>query len=592
MPGWISRTLTRLAAQPAKPAPGPRSGGELQQVVASCKHLINAGNYVQARAILKEAILANPHHADLLAHDGVAAYFAGDPAEAKTRLMQAVQIDPDHLLGQKYLAVACSAVGDLERFETAATAAMRLAPRDYDVLNMYGIARMNRADIDGAARCFGTAVEIAPENVNALINIDLLSMRTLRDRRLLETSPKIPAARTQMISRLRAALAQRQLSSWDLKNLLILLGGSRDTFQLALEVAHEAATRDDFTKELADHVANLVSTAGDLPNLLKFRQLAADLEPRLPMVQAYLAQAKLVNGYDDWRDCWSKMREGERYANLAAYASEVPAWTGEQIGSKKILVYQEQGLGDAILALRLIPMLARRGVRFDLWVNPALAGLASSVKGYENLIRSNTRPDARRLGCEYASTLFGLISALDADHAELIRHPTVLVPSPERMPAARARLRALPGQRIGLAYGGNPDRRDDWFRAVPPSALKPLAALEGISWISLVVDKRPDKAEVVEMFGMDDPTAEVNDFDDTAAIISELDAVIAIDASVAHLACSLGKPVWVLVPPMLDWRWQIGDDTKPWWPTATVLRSASMGQWDSVIEELARRLPS
>jgi hypothetical protein len=127
---------------------------------------------------------------------------------------------------------------------------------------------------------------------------------------------------------------------------------------------------------------------------------------------------------------------------------------------------------------------------------------------------------------------------------------------------------------------------------VPLSALKPLAALEGISWISLVVDKRPDKAEVVGMFRMDDPTAEVNDFDDTAAIISELDAVIAIDSSVAHLACSLGKPVWVLVPPMLDWRWQIGDDTKPWWPTATVLRSASMGQWDSVIEELARRLPS
>jgi Flp pilus assembly protein TadD len=592
MASWISRALTRLAAQPATPPASPLSDAELRAVVDAGKRLISEGNFDRARATLKDAVLANPYSADALAHYGIAAYLGGDAAEAKLPLSQAVRIDPDHLLGQKFLAAVCGTLGDFEGSEAAAAQALRLAPRDHEVLNLYGTACMQRFRVDDAARCFGTAVEVAPGDVTALINIEQLSTRTLRDRSLLETTPKVAVARTQMINRLRAALRRRQLDSVGVRNLLLLLGGGRDTFAAAIDVAREAANREDMSKELADQIASISGFCGDLPNLLKFRRLAADLEPNLPMVQAYSAYASLVNGYGEWRDCWRKIRQDEHNANQGIYAREVPAWTGQRIGGKKILVYQEQGIGDAILALRLIPMLARRGLAFDLWVVPALASLAGSVKGYENLIGSIARPDARTLGCKYASTLFGLISALDVDHAELIKNPTVLVPAPDRMAAAKTRLRSLPGRRIGLAYGGNPDRRDDWFRAVPPSALKPLAALDRISWVSLVVDNRPDKAEVIRMFRMEDPMAEAKDFEDTAAIVSGLDAVIAIDSSVAHLSCSLGKPVWVLVPPMLDWRWQIGNDTRPWWPSATLLRSTSMGQWDSVIEELATQVRS
>ena len=590
MASWISRTLTRLAAQPAPPPVEPLSEAELRKVLDSGQRLISEGDFTEARAILRTAVLSNPYSADVLAQYGAAAYLGGDPAEAKLPLLQAVRIDPEHLLGQKLLAAVCNALGDFEGLEIASAEAIRLAPRDVEALNMYGVACMNRFQINDAAKCFCAALEVMPNNVTALINIDILSTRSLLDRRLLESGPKVAVARTHTINRLRAALRRGQLDDEGLKNLLLLLAGSGDTFAAALGIAREAENREDFTKELSDHLAAIAQLSGDLSGLLRYRTYAAEIEPGLPMVQGYLGYASLMSGYDRWRESWKKIRQDEHYANLGVYVREVPAWTGQRIGKKKILVYQEQGIGDAILALRLIPMLARRGIRFDLWVVPALASLASSIKGYENLIRSPSRPDPRTLGCEYASTLFGLISALGVEHREMIENPTVLVPSPDRMPAARARLRALPGRCIGLAYGGNPDRRDDWFRAIAPSALKPLAALEGISWVSLVIDNRPDKAEVLKMFRMEDPMSEATDFEDTAAIVSELDAVIAIDSSVAHLSCSLGKPVWVLVPPMLDWRWQIGDDTRPWWPNATLLRGTSMGQWDSVIEELARQL--
>jgi Flp pilus assembly protein TadD len=589
MASWISRTLARLA-QPA-PAPAePLSDAELGKVLESGRRLISAGDFAQARATLRGPVLSNPYSADALVQYAAAAYLGGDPAEARPPLIQAVRIDPGHLLGQKFLAAVSNALGDLEGLEVASANAIRLAPRDVEALNFYGVACMNRLQVQEAARCFCTALEIAPNNMMALINIDILSAKSLLNRRLLESSPKIATARTQAINRMRAALRRGQLNDEGLKNLLLLLAGGGDTFAAAIEIAREAAKREDFTKELSDQLAAVAHLSGDLPGLLRYRSYAAEIEPGLPMVQAYLAYANLMAGYGQWRDCWRKIREDERYANLGVYAREVPPWTGQRIGKKKILVYQEQGIGDAILALRLIPMLAKRGVRFDLWVVPAFANLAGSIKGYENLIRSPSRPDPRTLGCEYASTLFGLFSALGVEHRDMIANPTVLVASPDRMPAARSRLRALPGRRIGLAYGGNPQRRDDWFRAVPPSALKPLAALQGISWVSLVIDDRPDKAEVISMFRMEDPMSEAKDFEDTAAIVSELDAIIAIDSSVAHLSCSLGKPIWVLVPPMLDWRWQIGDDTRPWWPNAMLLRGTSMGQWDSVIEELARQL--
>jgi tetratricopeptide (TPR) repeat protein len=592
MAGWIARTLTRLAGSPAPAAAKALTEGELRQALESAKGIMNRGDFPTARSALRALVTSNPHDADTLAHYGAAAYLLGDPADARSALSRAVQIDSNSIVGQKFLAAACDALGDLQQLDAAAKNALRLAPSDPDVLNLYGISCINRFQIEEAANCFNAALEIAPNNIGALMNLELLSVRSTRDRRTLERGPNVALARSDAIERLRAQYQQGQLDDLGLKYLLMLLSGARETFGEAVELARTIASRSRVSRQLADQLAVISMWTGELSQVLRFRRIVAEQDPALPMVRSNLAYSQLNAGYDGWFDNWTAMRLDECNANLGAYAREVSPWTGQRIGSGKVLVYQEQGIGDAILALRLIPMLAQRGIRFDLWVNPALAGLASSVKGYENLIRSNARPDARTLGCDYASTLFGLISALGADHAELIAHPTVLAASPDRLAQVRARLRALPGRRIGLAYGGNPDRRDDWVRAIPPSALQPLAALDGTSWVSLVVDKRPDLAEVVRMFRMDDPMREVKDFEDTAAIVSELDAVIAIDSSVAHLACSLGKPVWVLVPPMLDWRWQIGDDTHPWWPTATLLRSPEIGQWNRVIEELACQVPA
>jgi Flp pilus assembly protein TadD len=591
MAAWLSRTIRRLTGDDAAPTAQPLPQAELRKAIDSAKKLLSEGNYVDALAMLGPVANSNPEDADALAYYGMAAFLAGDPAEARNALTRAVGIDPDHLTAYKGLVSACNALGNFHDLEIAARNALRLAPRDREVLNMYGIACLNRLEVEAAAESFSKAIEAAPTDISPLLNIEALSRRSLRDRRTLERSPKIAVARSQATNRLRALYRRGQLDDEGLRQLLLLLAGARETFLGAIEIAREIVGRDNFNADLADELAGIFAIVGDLSNHLRFRKVAAesDADPQ-PLRKVHLAYAEVMAGIDRWDENWRTIREFERFSVLGIYASEVPSWTGQRLGRRKILVYAEQGIGDAILASRLVPILANRGVRFDLWVPAPLAGLAGSLKGYENLIRVDRRPDPRPLGCEYASTLFGLISALGIGYQELMRNPTVLVPADNRLPAVRSRLRALAGKRVGLAYGGNPTRRDDWFRAVPPAALKPLAALEGIRWVNLVIDSRPDRDEVVEMLRMDDPMNEAADFEDTAAIISELDAVIAIDSSTAHLAASLGKPVWVLVPPMLDWRWQIGSDESPWWPNASLLRSPRPGVWNGVIEDLTQQV--
>jgi tetratricopeptide (TPR) repeat protein len=591
MATWLSRTIKRLAGnETATSAEPPLPPAELREIAESARKLMAQGDHVDAQQVLVRAVNSNPDDAQVLALYGVASFQAGDPDEARKALTRAVRFNPDDLVASKFLVFACNALGDSYGVVIGALNALRLAPDDREVLNLHGIACMNRHQIDEAAESFSKVVEMAPTDLTPLVNIESLSIRSLRHRRTLERSPKIATARSQAINRLRAQHRRGQLDDDNLRYLLMLLAGAKETFQSAVELAQEFAGREQFAAELADQLAIVFHDAGDVANYLRFCQLAAEANPGFGVSWANLGQARLAAGAGSWQDNWEAIFGIERYYNLAAVASEVPTWTGQRIGKKKLLVHAEQGVGDAILSLRLVPMLAQRGVRFDLWVQPSLAGLAASVKGYENLVRADRRPDAKSLGCDYAITLFGLISVLRVGYKELMQSPTRLVPAVDRLPEVRTRLRTLAGKRVGLAYGGNHERRDDWYRAVPPAALKPLSAIEGITWVNLVIDPRPEREEVIRMFQMIDPMKEVTDFEDSAAIISELDAVIAIDSSTAHLAASLGKPEWVLVPPMVDWRWQMGSDKSPWWPNVTLLRSPKPGEWAETIRDLAKQV--
>jgi Flp pilus assembly protein TadD len=232
MASWVSRTIKRFAGDAAPPAEPSLQQGELRRMVDSARKLMTEGNDVDALPMLVRAVNSNPHDAEVLSLYGVASFRAGDPAEARKALTHAVKINPDDLDASKYLVYASNALGDPENVVIGALNALRLAPTDRDVLNLYGIACMNQGRIDEAAKSFSKAVEMAPTDLTPLVNIESLSMRSLRHRRTLEHSPKIATARSQAINRLRAQHRRAQLDDEGLRHLLMLLAGSQETFQV------------------------------------------------------------------------------------------------------------------------------------------------------------------------------------------------------------------------------------------------------------------------------------------------------------------------------------------------------------------------
>jgi len=190
--------------------------------------------------------------------------------------------------------------------------------------------------------------------------------------------------------------------------------------------------------------------------------MVVEQDSGLPMARSGLAYVRLIEGYANGANAGGQCAKRSATPISASSYAKYQAGPGTT-GKKKILVYQEQGFGDAILALRLIPMLARRAYDSTCGL-PAACQPREQRKGPRDLIRSKTRPDPRTLGCDFASTLFGLISALGVDHQELIRNPTFWFRHPPRF-GGEAPAAHVVGPAHRTPYGGNPTRRDDWFRA-------------------------------------------------------------------------------------------------------------------------------
>jgi hypothetical protein len=144
--------------------------------------------------------------------------------------------------------------------------------------------------------------------------------------------------------------------------------------------------------------------------------------------------------------------------------------------------------------------------------------------------------------------------------------------------------------RIGLAWSGNPAHCNDSNRSVALSDLLPLLEYEA-EWVSLQKDIRAGDASLlgqrpdISHFG-----AQLRDFADTAALLENLDLVIAVDTSVAHLAGAMGKPLWLLLPFNPDWRWLLNRDDSPWYPTARLFRQPAIGDWPGVMEGVRKAL--
>jgi tetratricopeptide (TPR) repeat protein len=275
-----------------------------------------------------------------------------------------------------------------------------------------------------------------------------------------------------------------------------------------------------------------------------------------------------------------------------------PAWLGrESLAGRTVLLWAEQGLGDTLQFCRYAPDVAALGAEVILQVQPGMERLAARLSGVAQVVTLGKPAPAH----DFQAPLMSLPHALGAGAA--YGAEAYLRADPDEIAAWAGRLAGSGVLRIGLCWAGG--LRLDQFnantvdrrRSLPLEAFAPLAGVDGLAIYSL--QKGPPAAQLAELQGRGwagpeiiDPTAELKDLADTAALIANLDLVITCDTAIAHLAGGLGKPVWILNRFDACWRWLTDRDDNPWYPTARLFRQPAPGDWGSVIERVKDQLTS
>ena len=438
------------------------------------------------------------------------------------------------------------------------------------MLAKQGMSAHQRGDLASAERAYRAALDRHPEQPLALHYLGVLLHQRGSD-----------AAALPLVERSVALVPQEPEFHNNLGLVLAAVDRTDDAiaaYRRALDRKPDHATAWN-NLGLALQARNQVTDAIDA-----FRHAVA-LVPRFAHAHWNLALALLANG--DYAEGWHEYEWRLRLPELGGSAPRlpVPRWQGEDLRGGTLLVSAEQGIGDAIQFVRFAALLATRGIRVVVQAAAELRTLLGTAPGVAATVSTGEPPPA---DCSAEIPLLSLPYRLGLRPDQMGAPARYLSSDPSRaLHAARAIAEARPGtRRIGLAWAGSPQHRNDARRSIPLATLVPLLSLPGITWFSLQKGAASDQltkvAEARDVVPLDPQC----DFAHTAALVDALDAVVTVDTSIAHLAGALGKPTFVLLPFAPDWRWGIAGAQTPWYPTMTLCRQRAIGDWSSAVASL------
>ena len=553
----------------------PPKGRALERLLQSALEHHRAGRLAAAEPLYREVLAAQPNNGDALNLLGLLAQQVGRLDVARALLEQAVAAVPGYAEAHNNLASVLMAQGDLARAETHYRRAIALAPGHAGAHANLGNLLWRAGRFAEAAAACREAIKLAPRTAEAHNNL-ANALKELGD---------LEAARASY--REAAALNPNYAAAHsNLGNLLCDLGdpaAALGSYQRA--VALEPG--------LADYHMNLGNALRDLarlPEAVACYERALALDPTLGDAHWNLATALLVGG--DFARGWGEFARRWQTRRLAPHRRgfAVPEWQGDDPAGRTILVWAEQGMGDVIQFCRYLPRLKARGARTVLLIDGAwraLATLLGSLAGVDRLALELA--DAGPFDCHCA--LLDLPGRFGTELATIPAEVPYLAAGAAREEAWRARLPAGDAPRVGLVWAGGRHNTRDRLRSLSLDRVRPLLDLPGIAWTGLQVgDGRQDIERTGVPPGFTDLGPELGDFTDTAAVIGALDLVISVDTAVAHLAGALARPVWLLLPTAPDWRWLLGREDSPWYPTMRLFRQPSAGAWDAVIARVRDEL--
>ena len=345
------------------------------------------------------------------------------------------------------------------------------------------------------------------------------------------------------------------------------------------------ALQPDFPQALSNRGATLYELRRHGEALASYDRAIA-LQPDFPEAHWNAASLRLLTG--DFARGWVEYEWRWKYEAMALAKRNFtqPLWRGEALNGQTILLHAEQGLGDAIQFSRYAPLVAARGGRVILEVHRQLHDLMTSVSGVTQVM---SRDDALP-NFDWHCPLLSLPLAFGTQLETIPSSTPYLSAPPQKAADLGIRLGVKNRCRVGIIWSGNPAHKRDQNRSVPLSAFLPILDTDA-TFISLQKDVRPADAAVLgQRSDIVQFSDNLVDFSATAALMAQLDLIISVDTSTAHLAGALGHPVWILLPYLPDWRWLLDRDTSPWYPTARLFRQDETRAWEGVLVRVRQAL--
>jgi tetratricopeptide (TPR) repeat protein len=565
-----------------------------------------AGRLQEAEQIYQQILIQQPQHIGAMYYLGVIAHQAGRNDIAVDLIHRALVGNPNFADAHCNLASVLVELGDLNEAIAASRRAIELKPDFAEAHNNLGRAFQEMGDWDNAINSFRQAVSLRPDLAEAHSNLG----NALRENGLLDAA--LSECQLAIALRPNSAEAMNSLGSVlkDKGQLDEAVGAYRNAVALKPNFANAQNNLGVALREKGDlnesitAFQNAIALKPNFPNahnnlgvalkekgqldeaIVAYRQAISEnpnyAEPHYNLGMTLLLHGEMEQGWPEYEWRWKVRGFPSPKRNFAQ-----PLWDGADLGGRSILIYAEQGIGDTIHCIRYLPMVAQRGGRVIIEVAPSLIQLLQQLPGAQRWIAAGeSLPDF-----DVQCPLLSLPHLFSTTLQSIPTQHSALRADPDLASAWRSRLEQSRDLKVGLAWAGAAGHTNDRNRSIALSEFAPLAAMSGIQFFSL------QKGEAAKQIatppaGMQiiDWTDELQDFADTAALIDGLDLIISVDTAVAHLAAAMGKPVWLLLPFIPDWRWLMDRQDTPWYPTMRLFRQTTRGDWRDVISHVTKAL--
>jgi tetratricopeptide (TPR) repeat protein len=553
-----------------------------------------AGRLADAEGIYRQVLTSEPNHPKALDYFGVLAVQTGRLELAAGLLRRAIAGEPANAALWCNLGECLRKGGKYDEAIAALRESIRLNPDLAVAHNNLGTALGETLQLEAAVASYQRAIDLKPDYAPAHSNLG----NALKDLGRLDHA----------LAALHAAIALRPDDAESHNNLGVTLAAAGRTAE-AIDAYGRAIARWPGYGNAWSNLGNALAAEGRHDEALAASGKAVELEPR--NVQSHWNYAVIVLRSGDlllgWQEYEWRWRTQDYFPRPSPrfHPPRVPTlhWTGgggvadadgkavsdptAAIFGKTLFLHAEQGFGDTIHFCRYAPLAAARGARVILEVHPELHRLMQGLNGVETTIARGQTVPRFDLHCPLMSLPLAFRTTMQTIPADV----PYLRPDAQLIERWSAIVGPRQGRlRVGLCWAGSPTHADDIDRSI---ALEQLAPLAGTDAIFFSLQKGPASAQAANPpAGMQlfDHTPRLEDFADTAALIANLDLVITVDTAVAHLAGAMGKPVWVLLRRLADWRWRDKGSETPWYPSMVLFRQEKRGDWGQVIARVARDL--